>query len=152
MPDSFVTLLRMPNRSRPQRTKSAASKTGSYSFTTKGIGLPAAARNPVSRAARAEALRLPVRRLVGDGEVRHRRPAHGDAFRLEDVDELVQLALCRAHDKLGIRKPGDQLIDPRQPLGDVEGDREGFGRDHRALEAPDNDLLERVPFVVGTNR
>jgi len=34
MPDSFVTLLRMPNRSRPQRTKSAASKTGSYSFTT----------------------------------------------------------------------------------------------------------------------
>jgi len=107
---------------------------------------------PVSRAGRAEALRLPVRRLVGDGEVRHRRPAHGDAFRLEDVNELVQLALCRAHDKLGIGKPGDQLIDHRQPLGDVEADREVFGRDHGALEAPDNDLLERVPFVVGTNR
>ena len=29
----------------------------------------------VSRAGRAEALRLPVGGLVGDGEVRHRRPA-----------------------------------------------------------------------------
>jgi len=68
------------------------------------------------------------------------------------VNELVELALCRAHDKLGIRKPGDQLIDPRQPPGDVEADREVFGRDHRAFEAPDNDLLERVPFVVRANR
>ena len=49
-------------------------------------------------------------------------------------------------------KPGDQLIDPHQPLGDVEGNREVSGRDPGALEAPDYDLFERVPFVVGENR
>ncbi len=107
---------------------------------------------PVSRAGRAEALRLPVRRLIGDGEIRHRRAAHGDTFRLEDVNELIQLALGRAHDEFGIGKPGDQLIEFHQPLGDVKADREVFGRDHRTLEAPDHNLLERIPFVVRTNR
>ena len=93
-----------------------------------------------------------MRRLEGDGEIRHRRPAHGDAFRLEDVNEFIQLALGRAHDKAGIGQPGDQLIYLHQSLGDVEGDREVSGGDPGAFEAPDHDLFEGVPFVVGTNR
>ena len=36
---SLVTLLRVTNKSRPQRTKSAASKTGSNSLTTKRRGV-----------------------------------------------------------------------------------------------------------------
>src|SRR5213593_4655207 len=40
MPDALVTLLRVTNRSRPQRKKSAASKTGSNSVRMYEIGSP----------------------------------------------------------------------------------------------------------------
>ena len=41
MPIRFVTFERVTNRSRPQRTKSAASKTGSNSLTVNCMGSPA---------------------------------------------------------------------------------------------------------------
>src|SRR5437762_655366 len=121
MPDALVTLLRVTNRSRPQRKKSAASNTGSNSVRMYETGSP-----------------LPETRKSGSNS----------SSVSCGLGAAVHRALRRFDHDLGEAETCKQSLGPRGHTRNVARDNRMIGRDHRTLKSPDDDFFERIPFVM----
>ena len=106
----------------------------------------------VARAGDAEAARRPARRPVLLREVDRVGPADLHALAGEDRDEVVELLLRELLHELRVPEAGGEPVERLRGARQVEDHREVVGRDRRAVEAADDDLLQRVPLVPGHHR
>ena len=71
---------------------------------------------------------------------------------LEHLDEIVELLLRGLDHEFRETKARRERLRARGHAGNVAGDDRMVGGNRRALEAADDDLLQRVPLIVRIDR